>query len=552
MADTVNTGIAITLTGDGSSLDHALSESDKQLLNFRAACNNALTSLKEFEKPRRLEGLDKLKEMGNVVLGMAGGGALLGGAGGIASFARDAMAGAAHIHEMSEELGIGASRLQELQYAATESGVSVESLQTGLGKLQKIMGQDTATKETAEAFDKLGLTFEAVKALEPEKQLDVILEQLGKMPAGAERTAVSMELLGKSGATLLPMIQNLDALSEQAHATGNVLDDETIRMAKSFEIMTQSWSQSLKTAIMQIMAMPTNFIGDMMYASTRFPFKEKAEYESSSEGAIFAQTRAQRQARDAAAKAARNAEEHPNGQMTDKDVEEAQKSADKWNAENDRNEAEKDKFNREAEQLEKERIVEADRADKEHKHLEDEIATKKLEIAREEARIEKTAQHDKLEAAYKAAEVAEQGARKAKELADKAVERDREQAREMGAPHGVAAVLSREHETPSQRRQRQLDEKAKRENEEIMSGHRRRLSHDVEMRERELAKHEGKDKAAAAKQAAALAKAQQGALQAAGVVHQFDIATTAALQLAEQKAMRASLAKLEANLRVTP
>jgi hypothetical protein len=141
----------------------------------------------------------------------------------------------------AQKSGVSLQNFQEMAHAANLSGVSQEKLVASYGKLNKtIEGAAKGNKAQADTFKKLGITLtNAEGKIKPTNDLFLeIAESLSKMPEGAEKTALAMEVFGKSGAELMPMLNNgadgLKTLSKEANALGLVMSVEDARAAEAF------------------------------------------------------------------------------------------------------------------------------------------------------------------------------------------------------------------------------------------------------------------------------------------------------------------------------
>lgn len=112
--------------------------------------------------------------------------------------------------DTSQKLGVGADELQRFQYGAGLAGVSAESAAKALGFLNKNMGEalDGGSAQ-AQAFAKFGVSLKgadgSVRSLQ--EVIPEIADGFASMGSQQERTAAAMSLFGKSGADLLPFLQ---------------------------------------------------------------------------------------------------------------------------------------------------------------------------------------------------------------------------------------------------------------------------------------------------------------------------------------------------------
>jgi uncharacterized protein YoaH (UPF0181 family) len=129
-----------------------------------------------------------------------------------------------HLGDLSAKTGIGTTALQELEQAGRLTGVSLEELAGGVTKLQKNL-VDTPAK-----FEQLGLSVDRLRAMAPEEQLAAVAARLQQISDPALRAAAAMDLLGKSGASLLPALRSdLGEAADQAQHLGMVLSEDTVK-----------------------------------------------------------------------------------------------------------------------------------------------------------------------------------------------------------------------------------------------------------------------------------------------------------------------------------
>lgn len=144
--------------------------------------------------------------------------------------------------KMAQSVGVPVEQLSGLAHAADLSGVSIESLGKGLGKLSRNM-VDAAAKpagEAANAFRALGISVTDGSG-KLKSSSDVLSEVAGKFAGlqdGAGKTAVSIALFGRAGAELIPLLNSgkdgLQGMVDEARQLGIVIDNETAKSAEAF------------------------------------------------------------------------------------------------------------------------------------------------------------------------------------------------------------------------------------------------------------------------------------------------------------------------------
>lgn len=165
-------------------------------------------------------------------------GLAIGGAG-VALFAAKS---ADAFFEMSEKTGVSVEALSALSYAAKENGVSTESLAGGLEKLNKaVFAAGTAPAGAVNAFTRLGVSVKdsSGQLRDTQSILEDLAAKFKAMPDGPAKGALAMQLFGRSGAELLPLLNQgkdgIQAFTDEAKKLGLVISGETAEQAHVFE-----------------------------------------------------------------------------------------------------------------------------------------------------------------------------------------------------------------------------------------------------------------------------------------------------------------------------
>ncbi|MCC7408664.1 MAG: hypothetical protein IT442_11380 [Phycisphaeraceae bacterium] len=141
--------------------------------------------------------------------------------------------------KMSARTGVSVESLSELGFAAELSGMSMEDLETSLRKMQKTLVEAASGSAGAvDALAKLGLTAEDLQGLSPDEQLKRIADRLASIRDPALRAALAMEVFGKTGTKLLPLMQDgaagIEALQRQARELGLTISTQDAKAAEQF------------------------------------------------------------------------------------------------------------------------------------------------------------------------------------------------------------------------------------------------------------------------------------------------------------------------------
>lgn len=135
----------------------------------------------------------------------------------------------------ASKIGIGAEDLQRLRYAADLAGVSAEGMDKAITKLAVAMQHlGVASDDATTTLKAIGVT----GGDSPVVALEKIADRFAALPDGVEKTAEAVALFGKSGADMIPMLNEggakLKELANEADRFGGIIEQKTIDQAEAF------------------------------------------------------------------------------------------------------------------------------------------------------------------------------------------------------------------------------------------------------------------------------------------------------------------------------
>lgn len=135
------------------------------------------------------------------------------------------------LDDISQRTGIGAEALSELKFAAEQSGTGIEAVEKGVRKMQQGLVDAAAGSKTATAaFGALGLSAEDLLGMSPDQQFAAIADRLAQIEDPAQRASAAMDIFGKAGAELLPMVADgaagIDEMRAKARELGVTMSGE--------------------------------------------------------------------------------------------------------------------------------------------------------------------------------------------------------------------------------------------------------------------------------------------------------------------------------------
>lgn len=180
---------------------------------------------------------------------------------GFVVLARGTMESMAATGRLADRMGITTQKLTGLQHAGAMAGVGTEEVTNGLEKMLHSLGEAaTGSGTAAVAFAHLGLNAQQLANMSPDQAFTSIAEGLKNIGNPAERAAVAMEIFGKSGQNLLPLLmegkEGIAAAQAEAEKLGisfNRVDAAKIEAAnQSMKRLQSVFEGAIQTLVIQL------------------------------------------------------------------------------------------------------------------------------------------------------------------------------------------------------------------------------------------------------------------------------------------------------------
>ena len=135
------------------------------------------------------------------------------------------------IEQTSQKLGMSAEQVQRWHGVATQVHMDATQMDSGFTRLERSMVlAANGGKTQAAAFQNLGINVRELK--NPTEALIAISEKFKDMPDGPKKTAIAMQLMGRAGAQMIPVLnqgkEGLADLMKTADETGSVMSDKLV------------------------------------------------------------------------------------------------------------------------------------------------------------------------------------------------------------------------------------------------------------------------------------------------------------------------------------
>lgn len=195
---------------------------------------------------------------------------------------KDALKEASRIEDMSRSLGLSVEQFQELEFAARQTGATMETVGMAIKKIaqaQQAALTGKAGNETAQTFERLGVSMAQLKTMGPQELFKQLSKSVESGSIGVQNMADILDVMGKQANTLIPAMQDGFAnMASSARDMGLIIEDEVISRLADMEdqldilatkwravraeavIGAASWLDTIKTAVIAEYALLTGTI----------------------------------------------------------------------------------------------------------------------------------------------------------------------------------------------------------------------------------------------------------------------------------------------------
>lgn len=181
--------------------------------------------------------------------------------------ANDVAAAGDNIDKMSQRLGLSREAYQEWDYVLSQSGVDINSVQTGMKTLtNSIDDAKNGTDKAIEKFTRLGITQEDLANKSREDIFAMTIAGLQKMTDDTEKAALANDMFGRSGQEMIPLLnasaESTEELLQKSRDLGMVMSDEAITA-------TVNYTDSMDTLKRTFSAVKNNIVSDLLPGFTK-------------------------------------------------------------------------------------------------------------------------------------------------------------------------------------------------------------------------------------------------------------------------------------------
>jgi hypothetical protein len=151
------------------------------------------------------------------------------------------------IDDFAQQAGVSAEEISALGYAAQQSGSSLEDVAAAMrGSARFTAALAQGSKAAQSALAQLGITSEQWMASSPTDRIKLVADGLADIEDPGLRAAMAMQVLGRSGSSLVPLLAKGSAeigrLTNEAHDLGQVWSGAD---AESAGALGDAWGRTL-------------------------------------------------------------------------------------------------------------------------------------------------------------------------------------------------------------------------------------------------------------------------------------------------------------------
>jgi len=185
----------------------------------------------------------------------------------LVSFGAAAIESAGHLADLEERTGLGVETLQKMDYAAQQTGTSLDAMTAGAAKLGVNISK--GTKEARESVEALGLSYDTLRQQKPEEQFDAVVQALGRVESVQDRNRLGVQLLGKQ------YIQIAPALDEYINKAGDInkLSEEQVQALDKLGDTWTEFKRSLGVGLGQMIGSVGGFFDSVIQKADEFAVK---------------------------------------------------------------------------------------------------------------------------------------------------------------------------------------------------------------------------------------------------------------------------------------
>lgn len=167
----------------------------------------------------------------------------------------------------AQQIGVTVEALSRLEFAARKAGVSADELSQGIKLFSRQAGEIRSAIEPADAFAltlrnmRVDLTGVGGKVRDTTSLLLDLADRFARMPDGVQKTRMAIELFGRSGAEMIPFLnqgrEKIQEFMEASDRMGATIDKKAtqsaLRFNNSLRAISNAFDSVVKRAVQEFL-----------------------------------------------------------------------------------------------------------------------------------------------------------------------------------------------------------------------------------------------------------------------------------------------------------
>lgn len=247
-----------------TELERLISRLEVDLGDFKKEFDRAGKITDDFKKKSEsaFKGIgSSVKEFGNKLIGIKSAIVAVAGAAGLGYLIKSSVDAAGAIEDTADRIGIGIEALQELQFAAEQSGVEIGTFNSAVTSMVRRSAEAVAgNKAYADGFKSIGVSVKDLRALRPEEIFNKVADGIDRLPDIASKVNAADKIFSNAGRQLVNLFRGgsdeINRMRVQAQKLGLVLSHDMVRAAgkagDELDIMGKALKTQLTTAVLAL------------------------------------------------------------------------------------------------------------------------------------------------------------------------------------------------------------------------------------------------------------------------------------------------------------
>lgn len=172
----------------------------------------------------------------------------------LVAYGRHALVAADHINDLALRTGLMGSTISALEVPLKQSGSGLDDLSQAVIRLNNNLGEAVKSKEAAKNFTDIGLSVSDLLAMNPDQRLFAVARAINGISEESKQTNAQLAIMGRGGASLLPMFKelgsDLDSFVKTQKELGNAISELDLKKIDDFgDAMTANFHAAQLVAI---------------------------------------------------------------------------------------------------------------------------------------------------------------------------------------------------------------------------------------------------------------------------------------------------------------